>query len=145
APFGPMMALRSPGLTESETSCTARKPPNDFESLLSSSSGTRASLLVSWLTGRTPDPIMPPLQGASELNKPRNVVPMLPVRNAMHVAGGPSGARENRMDDETAEPVTRGWRAPSLLVLACFIVGFCAPSGSFIPQASAAEQVRIGV
>jgi len=49
------------------------------------------------------------------------------------------------MDDETAEPATRGWRAPSLLVLACFIVGFCAPSGSFIPQASAAEQVRIGV
>ena len=46
--------------------------------------------------------------------------------------------------DDVAEPVTRGWRAPSLLLPACLLVGFCAP-GSFVSRAFAAEQVRIGV
>jgi MFS family permease len=40
APFGPIIALRSPGMSVSETPCTARKPPKLFDRLLSSSSGS---------------------------------------------------------------------------------------------------------
>src|SRR5580658_2222667 len=39
APFGPMIALRSPGMIFSDTPRTARKPPNAFDSSRNSSTG----------------------------------------------------------------------------------------------------------
>src|SRR5215472_15711632 len=49
APFGPMMALRSPGMICSETPRTARKPPNAFDRSWSSSTGPRP-LVGCWFT-----------------------------------------------------------------------------------------------
>ena len=40
APFGPMIALRSPGMIFSDTPRTACRPPNVFDRLFSSSTGS---------------------------------------------------------------------------------------------------------
>ena len=48
APFGPMMALRSPGMIFSDTPRTARKPPKAFDRSFSSSTG--APFVPFWLT-----------------------------------------------------------------------------------------------
>src|SRR5262249_41965031 len=45
APFGPMMALRSPAMTRNDTSRVAFSPPKFFDRFLSSRAGT--SLLLS--------------------------------------------------------------------------------------------------
>src|SRR6202043_4168721 len=48
APFGPMIALRSPGMIFSDTPRTARKPPKAFDRSFSSSTG--APFVPFWLT-----------------------------------------------------------------------------------------------
>src|ERR1700722_11196961 len=68
APFGPMMALRSPGMILSDTPRTARSPPKVFDRSFSSSTGPPL-LLRWWLTRKsapeiqTCHPYSSPFQG----------------------------------------------------------------------------------
>src|SRR5215467_1782072 len=65
APFGPMMALRSPGMILSVTSRTARKPPKLFESARSSRTGSRPFACASVFTSMSL-PIASEATGAPE-------------------------------------------------------------------------------
>src|SRR6185437_549644 len=53
APFGPMTALRSPGMTRSETSRVAWRPPKLLHNCLSSSAGISPDVCVSVLTRKS--------------------------------------------------------------------------------------------
>jgi hypothetical protein len=54
APFGPIKATTSPALTAIDTSETARKPPNDFDSAIVCRIGL--GLGISVVTARSPAP-----------------------------------------------------------------------------------------
>ncbi len=71
APFGPMMALRSPGMIFSDTPRTARKPPKAFDRSFSSSTG--AAFVPFWLTHKPALKIVPePLRESPTMALIRN-------------------------------------------------------------------------